>query len=158
VFTEFETEPGVDFLRVYDLGTTTLLGTFSGSTLPPQTVAMSGSMYIEFKTNGSLTYPGWKANYYCFGVGIGEENFPGKVLVYPNPAQDQLHINVQTDDPMQYQIDLISVDGRIIDAESISNMTTTLNKDLNISSLARGIYFLRLKSDKNLIVKKVSVQ
>jgi len=66
-FTEFDTEGGYDYVRVYDgannLGI--LLGEFSGFSAPPTLTAASGSMYIEFETDLSFTYQGWSANYFC---------------------------------------------------------------------------------------------
>ena len=53
-FTSFATESGYDFVRVYG-GTTTsapLLGTFSGSSLPPVLTSAAGSMLIRFTTDG----------------------------------------------------------------------------------------------------------
>ena len=64
-FTSFATESGYDFVRVYG-GTTTsapLLGTFSGSSLPPVLTSAAGSMLIRFTTDGSVVTAGWSATY-----------------------------------------------------------------------------------------------
>ena len=64
-FTSFATESGYDFVRVYG-GTTTsapLLGTFSGSSLPPVLTSSAGSMLIRFTTDGSVVAAGWSATY-----------------------------------------------------------------------------------------------
>ncbi|WP_196888510.1 CUB domain-containing protein [Aureivirga sp. CE67] len=66
-FSEFSTESGFDNVRVYDgeNNNAPLLGTFSGSTLPSElsTTFGVGEMFIEFTTDGSVTYSGWTANY-----------------------------------------------------------------------------------------------
>ena len=64
-FTSFATEAGYDFVRVYDGATTssTLLGTYSGSSLPPVLTSSGGSMLITFTTDGSIAAAGWSATY-----------------------------------------------------------------------------------------------
>ena len=114
-FDEFNTESSHDVVKVYD-GTSasgTLLGTYSGSNLPPLLIANSGSMYITFTTNGSVTKPGWKAHWsdqppvYCtnlkfmtattatFDDGSGSNNYLNnsqcKWLLKPSGAS---HVNL----------------------------------------------------------------
>ncbi|HOY33186.1 MAG TPA: C10 family peptidase [Bacteroidales bacterium] len=75
-FTEFATEAGYDEVTVYDGSTTaaTVLGTFSGTTLPANVVSTGPQMLIRFTTDGNLTNTGWKATYkssfpsYCNGI------------------------------------------------------------------------------------------
>lgn len=64
-FTTFNTESGYDFVKVYNGSTTAspLLGTFSGTNLPPTLTASSGSMLVHFVSDGDGQRPGWSANY-----------------------------------------------------------------------------------------------
>ncbi len=62
-FLEFQTESGYDFVDIYD-GTTTnapLIGSYSGSTLPPVVSSSDSSMLVHFTSDGALTDSGWKA-------------------------------------------------------------------------------------------------
>lgn len=66
-FSAFETEEDFDYVRIYD-GTSTsdsLLGSFSGSNIPEEVTAYSGSLYLLFETDGSATSAGWNASYSC---------------------------------------------------------------------------------------------
>jgi len=76
-FTAFNTENSYDFVKIYDGETTSapLLGTYSGSNLPPQLIATSGKMLIHFTSDNSQVFAGWSANYsgnpvttYCNGT------------------------------------------------------------------------------------------
>ena len=75
-FINFATEASNDVVTVYDGNTTaaTVLGTFSGSTLPTNVSSTGPQMLVRFVTNGSATSTGWKATYkstfptYCSGV------------------------------------------------------------------------------------------
>jgi hypothetical protein len=66
-FTQFQTQLTNDFVTVYDGSTTgaPILGTFSGSTIPPTLTSTGGSMLVVFTTNGSVTNTGWQASYTC---------------------------------------------------------------------------------------------
>jgi hypothetical protein len=68
-FTAFQTEPGIDELNVYNGPSTlySLIGSFSGSTLPPTVVATnpSGCLTVEFTSDYSVNYPGWAATVAC---------------------------------------------------------------------------------------------
>jgi CUB domain/Divergent InlB B-repeat domain/Secretion system C-terminal sorting domain len=66
-FTAFETEASFDSVAVYDGTNATgrFLGKFSGTTLPSDLVATSGSMFIRFTTDGGVTYAGWSADWTC---------------------------------------------------------------------------------------------
>jgi M6 family metalloprotease-like protein len=62
----FATQANSDVIKIYN-GTSnlgTLLGTYSGTTRPPNTItANSGSMFVEFITDGSVVDQGWTLNY-----------------------------------------------------------------------------------------------
>ncbi|WP_395043461.1 fibronectin type III domain-containing protein, partial [Flavobacterium sp.] len=68
-FTSFATEAGFDQLRIYDgnSATATLLGTFSGTALPPQFTgsSASGCLTFVFTADGSINAAGWIANVIC---------------------------------------------------------------------------------------------
>ncbi|HNW89430.1 MAG TPA: C10 family peptidase [Bacteroidales bacterium] len=75
-FTSFSTQASSDVVTVYDGSTTAspVLGTFSGSTLPPVVSSTGPVMLVRFQTNSSTTNTGWRATYrssfpvYCSGI------------------------------------------------------------------------------------------
>ncbi len=77
-FAAFNTEAGQDFIKVYDDSSSppTLIGSYSGGTIPsPVVLSSGGAMLVEFTTNNSITDLGWSASYtstiappeYCSG-------------------------------------------------------------------------------------------
>lgn len=64
-FISFELEGCCDYVRIYDGvdASGTQLGSFNGTTLPPTMTANSGSMFITFTSDGSVTYDGFTAVY-----------------------------------------------------------------------------------------------
>jgi hypothetical protein len=157
-FTSFETEPGKDIVRVYDAVSTALLGEFSGTTLPPTVVSPSGEMYIEFQTNYIFTYPGWSANYSLGFIGIDENNGFEDLMVYPNPANDHLNISFNMSASEKLTVDMVSMTGQTVMHEEYTTFAGTYNKALDLSTVSKGVYNLRLSSDKGVFNHKVIVQ
>jgi len=64
-FSAFDTENNYDFVKVYDGETTSapLLGSYSGTSIPPVLTSSSNKMLVHFTTDGSQTRNGWTANY-----------------------------------------------------------------------------------------------
>jgi hypothetical protein len=64
-FSSFNTESNYDFVKVYDGATTSapLLGSYSGTTLPPVLRSSGGSLLIVFTSDNSITRAGWSASY-----------------------------------------------------------------------------------------------
>lgn len=65
VFNRLNTEQGVDKISVYQGGDATgvLIGTYSGTSLPPMITVNSNKAYITFVSNGSLEYDGFLISY-----------------------------------------------------------------------------------------------
>ena len=57
-----------------------------------------------------------------------------------------------------YTIELIDMTGRSVFTTSKNLLSGADNSTINVSSYAKGIYLLRLKSDQGTAVKKIVVQ
>ena len=85
----------------------------------------------------------------CNGIDDARED---QIAVYPNPATNQLSINGTIG---CHTVELIGIDGRIIQTnKSSDNQTITLD----VSSLTRGAYFLRLHTPDGITTQKIILQ
>ncbi|MBK6483305.1 MAG: M4 family metallopeptidase [Chitinophagaceae bacterium] len=65
-----------DWVKVFDGAdaNSNLIGTFTGTTLPPVLTSSGGAMYLQFHTDGAVVAQGWNASYtsietgYCAGT------------------------------------------------------------------------------------------
>lgn len=64
-FTAFDTEANVDRVLIFDGAdnTATQIANYSGSSIPASVTSSTNSLYIEFRTNGTVVAQGWDANY-----------------------------------------------------------------------------------------------
>ena len=72
-FSDFATEAGYDFVKVFDGSSSTaaLLGSFSGSSNPGTVTATSGTMHVEFFADSSIQAGGFEATYSSHSSGVG---------------------------------------------------------------------------------------
>jgi PKD repeat protein len=74
-FNSFSTEPVYDKVWIYDgpSVSSTLLGVFSGTTIPSEITSSGGTMLVRFTSDATNTFAGWSAYYtsaisYCSGT------------------------------------------------------------------------------------------
>lgn len=86
-------------------------------------------------------------------LSIKENELEKAITIYPNPSKEFVTIDVNSNTIEISNVSILDFQGRII-IEKRANF----NK-INISKLAKGIYFLKLKTDNNLsITKKLIVE
>jgi hypothetical protein len=84
-------------------------------------------------------------------VGITEINKNDNIIIYPNPANDNINIDVKN----YNEIIITDISGKVvINLDSAS----TQNNTIDVSNLSNGIYFVTIKSDEQLITKKLIKQ
>jgi hypothetical protein len=91
------------------------------------------------------------------GYGITEELFDEQQMLnlYPDPVSGILHIEIKPEMPGLFAVEIISIDGKIIrciDNISVLYEGTVVKADVN--ELSGGIYFIRLRNNNNVWVKK----
>ena len=74
-----------------------------------------------------------------------------RIRIYPNPTSEVIYIDV--DGPLDFQVNLYGIDGRLLKATPNSN-------ELQIESLPRGTYLLEIVDNKSnqRIVKRIVVE
>lgn len=142
-FTDFETEPGFDFLRIYDLQSQQLLAEYSGSFspgLPDPVTSPSGKMFLVFSSNYDTTAPGWNAYYESNLVNLPEVSESGHILIFPNPSDGLFSIQLPNSSGPGLKFWLTDLSGRIILSREMQSTGDKINLDLR--NLSPGIYLL----------------
>lgn len=76
------------------------------------------------------------------------EKFKFDPEVYPNPADEQIHINISENDLKWIRVELFDLAGRKVLSKQITNNTM-----LDVSNLLAGIYVLKISDERGEIVK-----
>lgn len=156
-FTSFHTEPVKDFVEVYDMNNSALLGKFSGDQLPPTVTSPSGKMYILFKTNGTVTSSGWSANYTVTNLGIDQSSNSVQLDLFPNPADESLVIGINGAGVKQYTWQILDNCGRIVLSGAVKEVLPDGKTTLDVGKIAGGCYILQVLTDKGVISRKISI-
>ena len=65
-----------------------------------------------------------------------DENFGGLTRIYPNPAQDLIHIKVPSS--LNYEVNLFNAAGELL-------LQTSNQPTIQVSTLVEGLYMLQIK-------------
>uniref|UniRef100_UPI0023F585B1 DUF7619 domain-containing protein n=1 Tax=Flavobacterium filum TaxID=370974 RepID=UPI0023F585B1 len=72
------------------------------------------------------------------------------ISVYPNPVKDVVNITVKNDSILK-TIELYDVQGRLLQTQLVNDV----HSELNVSSRANGMYFIKINTDKGTKVEKL---
>ncbi len=159
-FTAFNTESGVDFVKIYNGETTSapLLATYSGSTIPAAVTANSGKMLVHFTSNASVKKPGFTANYQKLSkdeTGIEQylstENL---IQIIPNPNNGYFTLKVPEDLSVK-TLKINDMLGKLVYTAHINSSDT---EEYYIThNLANGIYYVIVECAEGSFTKKIMV-
>ncbi len=84
-----------------------------------------------------------------------DENNTLEIKVYPNPTNNVLFVETRLIASLQAEIEYIitNLTGQIL----LSGNITSETKQIDVSGLVDGMYFVRIQSDRDTITKKVSI-
>ncbi|MFH0865551.1 MAG: C10 family peptidase [Bacteroidota bacterium] len=156
-FNSFSLESDNDKVRIFDLATSTLLANYSGSSIPADVTSPSGQMKVIFLSNSSVTDDGFSASYTSTPVGVEEYGTLKDLNIYPNPANNMLHISFGITDGNNASVQLFDLKGQLVFNESIQS-GTLFNKNVDITTFAKGVYNLRIITSGETVNKKVVIQ
>ena len=77
------------------------------------------------------------------------------IQIYPNPAKGFFYLHLDNFSAKEIQLTLISSNGTVVISEKFGKNKTTINKKIKTSELKRGVYFIKLKSEKGIVIKKL---
>ena len=91
----------------------------------------------------------------CAGISsILESN---DILVFPNPANDFLNIQINTK-VKQLDVEILNIQGQIVYYDKTGIVSGNYVKQIDVSSLAKGIYYLKVTEERFGAVSKIIIQ
>ncbi|MEI8202145.1 MAG: C10 family peptidase [Bacteroidota bacterium] len=158
-FTSFNIENSADAVEVYNSGTNpiTLLGTYSGATLPPTITSPSGKMQVIFYSDNRNPGAGWDATYNTVS-GIENMNFLNSFSLFPNPASDKLNIELNLQQQQDIQIQVLNLNGSSVLVHSLAKQSGIVSTSLNIAGLAKGIYVVKILGETGSLTRKLVIK
>ncbi|MBJ7427940.1 MAG: T9SS type A sorting domain-containing protein [Bacteroidia bacterium] len=82
-----------------------------------------------------------------------ENKLNAELLVYPNPVNDKLIVQLPENIGKTAQIELMDLTGKVLVSKTINNINNTITIDC--SSLNTGMYLIKLQSENLVLSKKI---
>jgi len=81
-----------------------------------------------------------------------------KLSVYPNPTDSQLFIEWQVENETTLTLEILSADGKLISSQQITPTPPIVQQTIDVSSWIPGLYLVKITSEKNTIVRKITIE
>lgn len=85
------------------------------------------------------------------------QTLEAEVNLSPNPATDQLRVQIKTAEPVEFTLLLNDAQGRLIDRKTIDK-TAEGNAQFDLTNFPAGIYTLTVSSEKGYLTQKIVKQ
>ncbi|MDR2409898.1 MAG: T9SS type A sorting domain-containing protein, partial [Bacteroidales bacterium] len=86
-------------------------------------------------------------NIKAIDVSILGHELDKSIQIYPNPAEDVVHVSIENNPLNNIEIYLFDVFGRRLEMQRITDKTTAIN----MSSFSAGVYILQIKESNSII-------
>jgi hypothetical protein len=121
-----------------------------------QTIAIDTSaLYwcVVSDANGCLS----DTAYFSLPTGIDDIS-ASRLLIYPNPIVDVLNIKFEYKNNQSVELKIVNILGEVMYFEKVNQSELSYFNKFDFSKFSKGLYFVKLKLDKNIITKKVVLQ
>lgn len=166
---DFNLELNYDFLKVYNNinGGGTLLGSFTGTTLPSNITSSTGKMSLVFTSDATVVYNGFKAIWTSDGdypafthnpeariISSQPTTETSGVSIFPNPSNSIVNIGFEIPQNGQSKIIVYNAAGMETTVLDESLSAGKHNIQFDASLLPEGVYFCKVILQDEVIVQK----
>ncbi len=83
-----------------------------------------------------------------------------QINIYPNPVKNVLHISLSAEEPTDYSMELMDINGRVIDKTKYKNIAQTIIAYHRKPTMTKGMYLLKFtnKTTNRIEIHKVSFE
>jgi hypothetical protein len=117
--------------------------------------AWNGRIYYGGGCEGPRTMVVGEIN--CNVVGVDELTSLEAFSVYPNPSNGLFTITMNTNTDEDYNLNIRDIQGKQVYSEVIS-VNGEYRRELDLSTLAKGVYYLQIQDGENSKVEKLIIQ
>ncbi len=79
----------------------------------------------------------------------------GDLSVYPNPASNYVNISLKTGTTGIYEVNILSLDGKIIKSDKIGLIEGNNTPTINVQVIPSGCYMIKIQNDREYFINKI---
>ncbi len=91
-------------------------------------------------------------------VGIADFSNSSSITVYPNPSKGAFTLNLSNLKSENIEINIFDQLGRVVFTQDLSDNDQIGNYSIDLTGETKGVYFLRVSSDKGIITRKLVIK
>ena len=91
-------------------------------------------------------------------IGLAENPIGTTVALYPNPTRDIANLSFEVLDVQDIEVFVMNAMGQVIYTENLPKFTGVYNNTIDLSSEAKGVYFVQIVTRDGLINRRISLQ
>lgn len=115
-------------------------------------------MHVTMIVNGTPSSAVYSRDSLPMITGTNELDLVNAINLYPNPAQNQVTVVIDSKESGAAQIELVNVIGESVLSTSQSLNSGSNQISLDLSNLNTGIYFVNIRNGKHTMTKKLMVK
>lgn len=149
VFPKFELGLG-DFVDIYDVTSPTPVfwKRFDMYNMPNFSIVNNvpfSKMKVTFVSDNFMQNEGFSLEYYAI-LGIEDQSQLKDLSYYPNPASDVVTLSFNTDETQNIVCKIVDMSGKVVYQNNFEHNGGSFSETINVSTFAKGIYFLNLET------------
>ncbi len=124
--------------------------------------SVAGTVNNDVCLLNSVKHPLTGQAYTWTRTSVGVENIEAEAIslfdIYPNPASATVKLSVPDLHADHFTISIYNIEGKTVYSEKDTNVIGYFSKQIPTENLAKGIYYIKLDTDKGADVKKLVIQ
>ena len=86
------------------------------------------------------------------------ENQINDLNIYPNPSKDMFNIEFTSSSRQSLEVRIINIIGEVVYTKNLEQFVGEYNKQVDLATYTKGVYFLEIETDNGVINKKLILQ
>ena len=127
-------------------------GTFTHKKLTAGTYFVIISTWAPPQTVDYLLNLSWES-----GSAVDNSDLMSTLSVYPNPNSGKFTVSINNPEATDMTIELVNISGQVVYRNEVK-AAYSYNEDVDASTFAKGVYYLKVNNGKGVKVEKVVVQ
>ena len=78
--------------------------------------------------------------------------------VYPNPSRDVFNVTFTSEDVQNLEVRVVNIVGEVIYTEDLQQFVGEYTKQIDLTTSAKGVYFLEITTNNGVVTKKLILQ
>jgi hypothetical protein len=117
----------------------------------------AGTYFVIISTWAPPQTVDYLLNMSFHGTGVEDNALNSNMSVYPNPTTGKFTVNINNAEATDMTIELVNITGQVVYRNEVK-AAYSYNEDIDASTFAKGVYYLKVNDAKGVKIEKVVVQ